>query len=211
MHLVYLHRNIITNKVYIGRTCHSENPNLRWANGYGYRNQPFFEEIQKYGWENFEHIILEDNIVDEAINLRENYWIQFYQADNPEHGYNSHKSGSVSESTRQKMSDSWHKDPERAKRQREVLKQNCQNIDRSGTNNPMYGKSRSGINAGRKRKVECIETGEIFETLTDASKWCNPNGSNLKSHISEQIKGKRDYCGRHPDTKIKLHWRYIDE
>lgn len=58
-------------------------------------------------------------------------------------------------------------------------------INRSQENNSMWGKSRKGAFAGRKRKVKCLETGEIFETLTDASQWCNPHGSNLRSHIAQ--------------------------
>ena len=61
MQTIYLHKNKINNKVYIGQTkC--VNPNNRWRNGTHYENTLFGKAIQKYGWDNFEHIILENNI-----------------------------------------------------------------------------------------------------------------------------------------------------
>ena len=48
-------------KRYIGIT--SKHPNARWESGNGYRDgSPIRNAINKYGWENFEHIILEENI-----------------------------------------------------------------------------------------------------------------------------------------------------
>lgn len=61
------------------------------------------------------------------------------------------------------------------------------------------------------RKVQCIETGEIFDTISLASQRCNNGSSSLRSHIAQQIKGIRKSCDRHPITGEKLHWRYIDE
>ena len=54
--IVYMHRNMINDKKYIGIT--SRNVDLRWQNGLGYKNTHFGNAIKKYGWENFEHIIL---------------------------------------------------------------------------------------------------------------------------------------------------------
>ena len=58
-YIVYKHSNLINGKNYIGITCHGENPNLRWRNGYGYKNNDiFFSDIIKYGWDNFSHEII---------------------------------------------------------------------------------------------------------------------------------------------------------
>lgn len=60
---VYRHENKINRKSYIGITSRT-NPNRRWQNGEGYKDQVFYRAIQKYGWNNFNHII-------EAANLSE--------------------------------------------------------------------------------------------------------------------------------------------
>ena len=58
---VYVHVNKINGKLYIGLTK-SKNPNRRWENGNGYRNNILFNRaIQKYGWDSFEHIVLFEN------------------------------------------------------------------------------------------------------------------------------------------------------
>lgn len=76
----------------------------------------------------------------------------------------------------------------------------------SGANNPMYGKYGSQNPAART--VICIETGEIFETIKFAAKWCN-----LKSYqmIGQVCLGHRKSAGKHPATGEKLHWKYADE
>lgn len=63
-YIVYMHKNKINEKVYIGIT--SQSPKCRWHNGKGYKSCPkFFHAIEKYGWENFEHIILYENLTQE--------------------------------------------------------------------------------------------------------------------------------------------------
>lgn len=54
---VYKHTNKTNGKVYIGIT--SKSPNIRWANGVGYQqNRHFWNAIQKYGWNGFDHEVL---------------------------------------------------------------------------------------------------------------------------------------------------------
>lgn len=54
---VYLHKNKINGKVYIGIT--GQNPEKRWGNnGYNYKIGLFKSAIDKYGWDAFEHKIL---------------------------------------------------------------------------------------------------------------------------------------------------------
>ena len=59
---IYMHKNKINGKVYIGIT--SQIPTQRWGvNGKNYRSSPhFYSAIQKYGWDNFEHNILLESL-----------------------------------------------------------------------------------------------------------------------------------------------------
>lgn len=72
-------------KSYIGIT---KNTNKRFGtNGNGYKNQPkFWNAIQKYGWENFTHEIIEDNLPFEQACLGEELYIEIYDSIN--NGYN---------------------------------------------------------------------------------------------------------------------------
>ena len=50
--VIYMHRNLINNKVYIGQTI--QKPEYRWNKGKGYKDSSlFYNAIQKYGWNNF--------------------------------------------------------------------------------------------------------------------------------------------------------------
>lgn len=66
-YLVYQYINKIDGNQYIGIT--KRKPEERWGlNGQKYSTSPkFYEAIQKYDWNNFEHKILETNLTkDEA-------------------------------------------------------------------------------------------------------------------------------------------------
>ena len=83
---VYKHTSP-SNKVYIGIT--SQEPERRWKNGNGYKKNLYFTKaIKKYGWDNFTHEILYNNLTrDEACRL-EIQTISEYQANNSDYGYN---------------------------------------------------------------------------------------------------------------------------
>lgn len=98
-YLVYMHRCLINRKVYIGITNNRER---RWRfKGIEYKppkkdnqnGRSFWNAIQKYGWDNFEHIILQENLsFEEAIDLEIEY-IKKYDSTNKKCGYNISKGG----------------------------------------------------------------------------------------------------------------------
>lgn len=87
--LVYIHINKINNKKYIGIT--SRSVDKRWRkNGEGYRSSPYFyNSIKKYGWDNFDHIILYENLSENHAKNKEIELIQEYQTFDRDYGYNS--------------------------------------------------------------------------------------------------------------------------
>ena len=101
MFTLYMHKNKINNKVYIGYT--SYDANTRWGvngkrylakKGDKYRHSRFAYALQKYGWDNFEHIILRDDIdtIEEAHKL-ECELINKYNATDDRFGYNMTNGG----------------------------------------------------------------------------------------------------------------------
>lgn len=102
-----MHKNKINGKVYIGQT--GIDPKIRWgANGGGYTDDTYFvKSIRKYGWKNFEHIILETDLTLDDANVLEEYYIQKYKALDHNYGYNLKHGGSMgghTEETKKKIS-----------------------------------------------------------------------------------------------------------
>lgn len=93
---VYMHRNKINNKVYIGLTgrelderCGKDGYRYLHKNKNGDYNQPAFANaILKYGWENFEHIILCNNLTEQEAKDKEIELIALYKSNNKKYGYN---------------------------------------------------------------------------------------------------------------------------
>lgn len=106
---IYIHKNIINNKVYIGIT--SRDPNIRWANGNGYyNNKHFYNAIKKYGWEDgFVHEIIKNNLSKSDAEILEIELIKKYDATNPLKGYNidlgGYSAGRHSKETKNKISE----------------------------------------------------------------------------------------------------------
>ena len=84
-HCIYMHK-FPNGKVYIGQTI-SGNTRTRWGKrGSPYKGQKVYEAIEEFGWDNIEHIILEDNIPSEEIDDKERAYIDQY--DSVRNGYN---------------------------------------------------------------------------------------------------------------------------
>ena len=179
-------------KSYIGITCQS--CEQRWRHGNGYKMQPlFYRAIQKYGWDNMKHEVLFEGLTKEQAGQKEMELITLYKTNNPEFGYNidngGNAVGSFSEEHIKKMIIAQN-NPELIEKKRQAS---------IGENNWFYGKKHSeetrkkmsekARNRGtnNKKMVLCVETGECFETATQAAK---KYGLSLAS-ISHYCTGRR--------------------
>jgi len=89
---VYMHINKLNNKKYIGIT--SKKPEKRWNNGNSYKTSPHFNNsIKKYGWDNFDHVILYENLSELEAKSKEIELIAEYNTMNNKYGYNMTKGG----------------------------------------------------------------------------------------------------------------------
>lgn len=85
-YLLYCHINKVNGKLYFGIT--STSLYMRFRNGRGYQKQVFGRAIKKYGWNNFEHIILIENLSHDVACEGERYLIAKYKTDDYRYGYN---------------------------------------------------------------------------------------------------------------------------
>lgn len=101
---VYMHVNKINNKKYIG--CTSKDPYIRWRNGLGYSHgqTKFYNAIKEFGWDNFEHIIIQSGLSKEAAWELEMMLIEKYNT--VLNGYNAAYGGEknqLSEESKEKL------------------------------------------------------------------------------------------------------------
>lgn len=223
---VYIHINRSNNKTYVGQT---DNLTRRWRNnGIEYEKCPYFyHAIEKYGWNNFDHIVLISNLTKEEADKYEQFYIDYYHSRYNENGYNIREGGShgaLAEETKEKL---------RKIAQAKGLwkgELNPRHIDPLfGERNGMYGKhhseeTKAKISAAktgqhlseehkqkisnfmnekhpRAKKVRCIETGEIF---LSARKAAEAYGT-AHSCIARVCNGERK-------TTLGKHWEwYIEE
>lgn len=105
---VYVHINKINGKMYFGQT--KRQPEHRWGiRGRNYSVQMFGRAIEKYGWDNFIHSIIDNNLTYEQANELEIFLIKVYDTTNPDKGYNNTCGGQkyrVTEKTRKKLKES---------------------------------------------------------------------------------------------------------
>lgn len=158
--IIYCHLNKINGKRYIGQT--SQKLQDRWRNGEGYKpkndkdtNRHFYNAIKKYGWDNFEHIILEENIPSlEEANKKEKYWIKFYNTfEDKTKGYNMTPGG-----------DGVILDKE----SREKLKQTLIQTYKDHPEKVIYQRKKQAEISGKP--VYCFELNKSYVSLSEAAR-----------------------------------------
>lgn len=147
---VYIHRNKLNNKCYVGITCRV--PEVRWGkDGHNYlekkngkyRQEKFARAILKYDWDNFEHIIWGEGFTHDKACEIECLLIKFW--DTVRNGYNISAGGegstgvTRSEESRKKIS-------------------NALKGKMAGEKNPNYGKQMS---EEQKQKLSIAKKGLI--------------------------------------------------
>ncbi|OUQ14271.1 hypothetical protein B5E87_03670 [Massilimicrobiota sp. An142] len=91
---IYMIKNRINSKKYIGQSINIEK---RWKDHIkmshtNIRNNHLYNALKKYGIENFDFSVLEECTKDE-LNIREKYWINYYQTVDRNKGYNATSGG----------------------------------------------------------------------------------------------------------------------
>ena len=156
---IYMHKNKINGKIYIGQT--SQEPKKRWDNGRGYIDcSRFYNAILKYGWNNFEHIILYQNLSQKQANILEEQLIKQYNTQNDKYGYNIKAGGNNKHHTEEtkrkigKANSKALKGNKWSQHQHEIMSKMFM-----GKGNPFYGKhhtEETKRKISESRKGKCI-------------------------------------------------------
>ena len=141
--VVYRHVNKINGKIYVGLT---NNVEKRWrADGKFYQGSPYFKHaIDKYGWDNFTHEILLENLTEKEAREKETEYILLYKSNDNRYGYNLTNGGDLNipnEEIRRRISETKSKMTEEQKRHiKEAAQQREQMYREQGRKNPFYGR-----------------------------------------------------------------------
>lgn len=199
-YIVYKH-TAPNNKIYIGIT--KNKPNRRWCKGLGYvHNQHFYRAINKYGWDNIKHEILLENLTKAEAEQKEKELIAFYKSNQENYGYNIESGGNatktLSEETKRKISIAMIGKKGRyvTEEQKEMYRKNSKN---NWINEEIKNKIMKKIINNHGVKVVCVETGKIYNTLTDAQK---DTGAS-RQYIEFCCKDKNKTSGGY-------HWKYFN-
>lgn len=192
MYIVYIHKNMINGKVYIGKTCQTLEKRSG-SNGIGYRNcNGFYPAIKKYGWDNFKHIILFSNLTAEEANKLEKKMIVKYNSRHTSYGYNIRIGGQGMESedslslwsnpeyvdkiklaNKKNWEDPGYKESMKTKmklawKDPDKRKRRSEAATKRWANNDFRKKASEAVLKACGKAVECIETGKIYETVKSA-------------------------------------------
>ena len=206
---IYMYTNLINGKRYVGK---AKDFNRRYKEHLEGKKQLIDKKIKEYGQQNFKIEILIENVQD---NDKLNEYEKFFIKRKRSHvsygtGYNRTWGGDfgdvVSGMTDEQRKE-YSKKISKAFKDKPLSEEHKQKLSEAhkGNKNPMYGVHRYGEDNPRARSVICLDTLDIFTTVKEAKKWCGGGA------IGAQIKGQRNYAGKHPITGIKLHWMYYDE
>lgn len=202
---VYVHTNKTNGKVYVGLT--GMKPEDRWRNGNGYHNKTYFKNaIDKYGWDNFTHEIIKDNLTKEDAANWEIYYISFYKSSDRRYGYNMSSGGEnggghpQSEETRRKIGENGYHYGMLGKKLSDETKQKISesNMGRTFSDETRKKLSESALK-NRGRLFLCVELNRVFDNLTDAH------------DVTTCPKGAIVLCCQGKQKQSKgYHWKYVD-
>ena len=213
---VYMHISP-SNKRYVGIT--SLKLKKRWNRGKGYSNNGHFTfAINKYGWENFEHIIIAKGLTKEEAGWLETELIRELDLRNPDKGYNitkggeGHKGVNPLDSMTEEAKIERGKKISKAKTGKSLLdylneeeieqwKRNL-SIAFSGENNPMYGKNPRDYMTEDSKKERDKKQSESMKGRNPRDSWTEETKKSASKKQSEKMKGK--YIGKNNPTATSV-------
>ena len=234
---VYIHISP-SNKYYVGIT--SQKPKSRWKSGKGYKyNTHFYRAIEKYGWNNFQHEIIAENLTKDEACCFEKILIKELKANDYHYGYNLCSGGEGatglygeknpnhgnywSDEQKKRASEARKGKPSNTsldgqKRKSEFMKNKWtdDNYRRSmsGSNAPCYGRIGEkhpmyGKHGKDNSNSKAVVCLNNNTVYYSATEAHKHLGVN-HSKLCMCCRGERNSCGKDNDGK-PLHWKYYDD
>ena len=195
--LIYKITNTLNGKCYVGQTTRT--PEERFVEHKRCQTSNIGREIRKYGVENFTVEVLEECEIRELLNEREIFWIAELDCMWPR-GYNNATGG---QGNRERTPESVAKMSRKGMHHSDASRKQIA-LSLTDDKNPQYGKPLSDETKARlsaatknKRQVICVETGEVFESMTAAAR--------AKQSKVQDISRA---CNNPNRTAGGFHWRY---
>ena len=207
---IYKIINDFNDKVYIGKTMKTTEARKREHLCQLNDGTAIHQSMLKHGIEHFTWVPLEINIFDkELLAQRECYWIEYYNS--YYNGYNMTLGGEGGNGTHARNLVRWREEnPDKVIENTEKLLQwredHSEEVKRANQKAAEIRKAKYGnsitqqANEATKKKVKCIETNKIYDSVTAAAQ--DIGGAN-GSHIGEVCNGKRK-------TAYKYHWEWTN-
>lgn len=182
---VYITTNHVNGKQYIGQRKYDKQGKWKEYLGSGII---LSRAIEKYGLKNFSKEIIEECKTKKILNEREIYWINYYNAVESDNFYNIASGGDGGNTIAGYTDD-----------QRKLLSTKLSNMRKGIVN--------IGKNNGNSRRVICINTMKVFDTINEASTYYNVDKDAIQQCCSDANKRKKagEINGE------RMIWEYYDE
>lgn len=208
---VYKHTSP-SGKIYIGIT--GRKPRKRFDNGRGYAHCAHMQAaISKYGWENFQHEILQEGLTREEAEDEEKRLIAYYKSNDRRFGYNIAPGGRtsyMSEEGRQRIAERMKGDqnptikyghPFEGRTHSTESKLRMSEAAKRRTRRPCSPELKQKLREAQKKKpVKDLETGQIYAGIHEAAEATGLDATK----ICAVCKGKRNKTGG-------KRWEYVKE
>ena len=194
MAFIYKIKNLINNKIYIGKSKYNDPKYL----GSGLQ---ITEAVKKYGRDNFIKEIIEE-CVDEIVNDREIFWITHYNSTNNKIGYNISRGGEGGTHYWRTLTDEQRKEHNKkisngrkgkllGPRSEETRKKQSKSFREHADKNPNFFKQRA---LAKCKKYTCINhaTSEVFYT-NNLTEFCKTHNLN-KGAMQHNSRTKKTMC-----------------